>query len=330
MAESACTLFGEICREDVATAGGKGANLGDMVRAGLPVPPGFVICAQVYRKVAENCGLDARIDTLLAELDYSSAEQLRKAEEEIRGLFADVPINGELRAAILERYRGMGADRETSADERRLTDVRVAVRSSATAEDLAGASFAGQQETILNVTGADNLLDAVLQCWSSLYTCQAIFYRHQRGFGGTQVSMAVVIQQMVDAEKSGVIFTVDPVTRNRFNMVIEAVWGLGEGIVSGALTPDHYKVDRETCEVIHEFVPRKPFMYTRGSGCHGVVKSEVPSARVSARVLTDAELRELVDLGNRIEEHFGCPQDIEWGIEGGRIYLLQSRPITCL
>jgi pyruvate,water dikinase len=224
----------------------------------------------------------------------------------------------------------MGADRATSANERRPTEVRVAVRSSATAEDLAGASFAGQQETILNVTGGDDLLDAVLRCWSSLYTSQAIFYRHQRGFDGTQVSMAVVVQQMVDAEKSGVIFTVDPVTRNRFNMVIEAVWGLGEGIVSGAFTPDHYKLDRETYEVIHEFVPRKPLMYTRGSGGHGVVKSEVPSDRVSARVLADAELRELVDLGNRIEEHFGCPQDIEWGIEGGRIYLLQSRPITCL
>ena len=328
MAERECTLFGEICREDVATAGGKGANLGDMVQAGLPVPPGFVICAQAYRKVAESCGLDARIDALLAELDYSSAGQLKEAEEEIRGLFADIPINGELRAAILERYRAMGADRAPSSGERH--DVRVAVRSSATAEDLAGASFAGQQETILNVTGADNLLDAVLRCWSSLYTSQAIFYRHQRGFDGTQVSMAVVVQQMVDAEKSGVIFTVDPVTRNRFNMVVEAVWGLGEGIVSGAFTPDHYKLDRETYEVLYKFVPRKPFMYTRGSGGHGVVKSEVPSDRVSARVLADAELRELVDLGNSIEEHFGCPQDIEWGIEGGRIYLLQSRPITCL
>ncbi len=330
MTENACTLFGEICREDVPTAGGKGANLGDMVQAGLPVPPGFVICAQAYRKVAEDCGLDARINALLAELDYTSARGLKKAEREIRALFADIPLNGDLCAAILHRYGAMGADRATSANEGCPAGVRVAVRSSATAEDLAGASFAGQQETILNVTGADDLLDAVLRCWSSLYTSQAIFYRHQRGFDGTQVSMAVVVQQMVDAEKSGVIFTVDPVTRNRFNMVIEAVWGLGEGVVSGALTPDHYKLDRETYEVLHAFVPRKPLMYTRGGDGHGVMKSEVPPDRVSARVLTDAELRELVDLGNRIEEHFGCPQDIEWGIEGGRVYLLQSRPITCL
>lgn len=322
MIENSCTLFGEICREDVAVAGGKGANLGDMAQAGLPVPPGFVICAQAYSKVVKNCGLEPHIDALLKGLDYRDAEQLRGAEQKIRELFVDIPIEDELRTSILARYRALGVDRTS--------DVRVAVRSSATAEDLAGASFAGQQETILNVVGADDLINAVRQCWSSLYTSQAIFYRYQRGFSNVQVSMAVVVQQMVDTEKSGVIFTMDPVTRNRFNMMIEAVWGLGEGIVSGAFTPDHYKLDRETCEIIYEFVPKKVFMYTRGnSGC-GVVKAKVPLDRISARVLTDAELKALVDLGNRIEEHFGCPQDIEWGIEGGCIYLLQSRPITCL
>jgi pyruvate,water dikinase len=141
--------------------------------------------------------------------------------------------------------------------------------------------------------------------------------------------MAVVVQQMVDSEKSGVIFTVDPVLRNRFNMIIEAVWGLGEGVVSGAITPDHYKVDRETYEIVYEFVPEKPIMFCR-DGDHGVMKVNVPPDKVSARVLTDDELKDLVDLGNQVEEHFGCPQDIEWGIEDGRICLLQSRPITSL
>ena len=317
MWEKSCAAFGEICRDDVPLAGGKGANLGDMTQAGLPVPPGFVICAPAYREVVESCGLDIRINELLADLDYNSANQLQEVERRVHRLFEGVLIADELRHPILERYRALG------------TDARVAVRSSATAEDLAGASFAGQQETILNVVGAEDLLNAIRRCWSSLYTSQAIFYRHRKGFSGSQVSMAVVVQQMVDSEKSGVIFTVDPVLHNRFNMIIEAVWGLGEGIVSGAVTPDHYKVDRETYEIICEFVPEKPLMFCQ-SDDHGVVRVDVPPDKASARVLTDDELRELVDLGNKVEEHFGCPQDVEWGIEDGQIYLLQSRPITCL
>jgi pyruvate,water dikinase len=318
MLEKSCTLFNEICRDDVSIAGGKGANLGDMTQAGLPIPPGFIICAPAYKEVVESCGLHIRISELLAGLDYGSSDQLRGIEQQIRSLFEDIPIGDELRRLILERYRALGAD------------IRVAVRSSATAEDLAGASFAGQQETILNVVGEEGLFNAVCRCWSSLYTSQAIFYRRQRGFDSVQVLMAVVVQRMVDSEKSGVIFTVDPVLRNRFNMVIEAVWGLGEGVVSGTLTPDHYKIDRETYEIVTEFVPNKPTMLVRGGDGHGVVEVDVPPDKASARVLTHDELRKLVDLGNQIEEHFGCPQDIEWGIEDGQIYLLQSRPVTSL
>ena len=310
-------LFGEICREDVPLAGGKGANLGDMAQAGLSIPPGFVICAPVYKRVVECCGLDVKIDELLAGLDYNNAEQLQGVERQVRSLFEHLEIDDDLCDLIAGRYQDLGPD------------VRVAVRSSATAEDLAGASFAGQQETILNVRGIEEILDAVRRCWSSLYTSQAIFYRQQRGFGSIQVSMAVVVQTMVCSEKSGVIFTVDPVLRNPYNMVIEAVWGLGEGIVSGAITPDHYRVDRETYEIVYQFVPDKKVMFCQNDR-QGVVKLAVPSHKVSIRVVTDEELEELVDLGNRVEEHFDCPQDIEWGIEEGQIYLLQSRPITCL
>jgi pyruvate,water dikinase len=177
--------------------------------------------------------------------------------------------------------------------------------------------------------GEEALLDAVRRCWSSLFTSQAIFYRCQRGFDDSQVAMGVVVQKMIDSEKSGVSFTVDPVMRNHYQMVIEGVWGLGEGIVSGQITPDHYKLDRETYEVTFEFIPDKKIMYCQ-EGTHGVVVKQVPAEKVSARVLTADELRYLVDLGNRIEEHFGCPQDIEWGIKDGVVYLLQSRPITCL
>jgi pyruvate,water dikinase len=312
-----CVWFDEITRDSVPLAGGKGANLGDMVQAGLPVPPGFVITAPAYRLLVETAGLVDRIDGLLQDLDRSASSELQRVEPQIRVLFSHVAIPAELEQAIVEHYQELGAD------------LPVAVRSSATAEDLAGASFAGQQETFLNVAGEETLLQAVRNCWSSLFTAQAIFYRCQCGFDDLDVSMGVVVQKMVDSEKSGVSFTVDPVLRNRYQMVIEGVWGLGEGIVSGEITPDHYKLDRESYEIVFEFVPDKPVMFCQ-DGAGGVAKLPVPAEKVSARVLSDGELRQLVDLGNQIEEHFGCPQDIEWGVEDGVIYLLQSRPITCL
>jgi pyruvate,water dikinase len=317
MSKALCIWFGELTRDDVPLAGGKGANLGDMVQANLPVPHGFVITAPAYRLLVEAAELVDRIDDLLLDLDRSICDDLQTVEPQIRDLFVDVPIPDELQQAILEHYRELGED------------VPVAVRSSATAEDLAGASFAGQQDPLLNVVGEESLLNAVRRCWSSLFTAHAIFYRSQRGFDDSQVSMGVVVQKMVTCEKSGVSFTVDPVLRNHYQMVIESVWGLGEGIVAGQITPDHYKLDRETYELTFEFVPDKTIMVCR-DGAGGIQTLRVPEEKVSARVLTHDELVQLVDLGNQIEEHFGCPQDIEWGVEDGTIYLLQSRPITCL
>jgi pyruvate,water dikinase len=317
MSGKLCVWFNELTRADVLLAGGKGANLGDMVQAGLPVPPGFVITAPAYRQVMQHADLENRISDLLLDLDRSVCSQLQRVEPLIRNLFTDVPIPAEMEEAIVSCYRQLGED------------VPVAVRSSATAEDLAGASFAGQQETLLNVVGAEALLRAVRRCWSSLFTSQAIFYRCQRGFDDRQVSMAVVVQKMIASEKSGVSFTVDPVLRNHYQMVIEGVWGLGEGIVSGQITPDHYKLDRETYEITFEFVPDKKIMFCQ-DGLNGVLVQPVPVERVAARVLTADELQRLVDLGNQVEAHFGCPQDIEWAVEDGILYLLQSRPITCL
>lgn len=317
MSEKLCVWFDKLTRADVPLAGGKGANLGEMVQAGLPVPPGFVITAPSYRLVVETAALAGQIDDLLRDLDRDICNQLQKVEPLIRDLFTDVPIPVELEETIVSYYRELGEE------------APVAVRSSATAEDLAGASFAGQQETMLNVVGAEALLRAVRRCWSSLFTAQAIFYRCQRGFDDHDVSMAVVVQKMINSAKSGVSFTVDPVLRNHYQMVIEGVWGLGEGIVSGQITPDHYKLDRETYELVFEFLPEKKIMFCQ-DGTSGVVKQPVPAEQVAARVLSTDELRHLVDLGNQVEDHFGCPQDIEWAVEGGVIYLLQSRPITCL
>lgn len=322
MTDRLTVWFNEIGRQDVPLAGGKGANLGDMAQAGMPVPPGFVITAPAYRLLIDRVGLSGRIDELLAGLDRTSCEALQAVEPRLRELFVHIPIPEELEREILEGYRRLGDDEP------------VAVRSSATAEDLAGASFAGQQDTILNVIGEEELLQAVRKCWSSLFTSQAIFYRGRQGFDDSQVAMGVVVQKMINSQKSGVSFTVDPVLRNRYEMVIEAVWGLGEGIVSGTITPDHYKVDRETYEIDDEFIPAKKIMFCRKPPCEGrrggVEVLPVPEDQAGARVLTEEELKQLIDLGNLVEEHFGCPQDIEWCIAGGRIYLLQSRPITCL
>lgn len=312
-----CFSLQDVSRHDVPLVGGKGANLGDMIQAGLPVPPGFIVPAPTYRQImGRNC-LDDEIVTLMEDLDRSDSSQLREIAPQIRAMFHDCVIPAPSRQSILDCYRALG------------DSPAVAVRSSATAEDLAGASFAGQQETFLYVSGVETLLDAIRRCWSSLFTSQAIFYRAQQGFDDTQVSMAVVVQRMVNSDKSGISFTVEPVMRNRQQMVIESVWGLGEGVVSGTITPDHYRVDRKTYELVFEFVPEKKIMICRDER-GGVVTQTVPPEKVSMRVLTEDELRQLVDLGNQIEELFGCPQDIEWAIEDGTIYLLQSRPITSL
>ena len=325
MSDKLCLWFNELTRDDVSLAGGKGANLGEMTRVGLPIPSGFVITAQAFRQVVETCGAWDSICDLLLDLDRTNIKQIQASAPQLRAVFDDIPIPDRLAALIIENYRALG----NAGPGPRRSNMPVAVRSSATAEDLAGASFAGQQETILNVIGEEKLLDAVRRCWSSLFTSQAIFYRCQCGFDDTEVSMAVVVQKMVNSEKSGVTFTVEPVMRNHYQMVIETVWGLGEGIVSGTITPDHYKMDRETCEILFEFVPDKQIMFKQIDG-GGVEQQPVPPEQVSVRVLRDDELKQLVEIGNHVEAHFGCPQDIEWGIEGQQIYLLQSRPITSL
>ncbi len=312
-----CLTFSEICRDDVPQAGGKGANLGDMTCAGLPVPPGFVILSSAYRRIFEQGGLREQVMNILNSIDRSNAHALQEAEITIRRLFDGVVIDDELKSEILKHYHQLG------------DQVAVAVRSSATAEDMGCASFAGQQSTYLNVRGDQSLLENVVKCWSSLFTSQAIYYRFCNGFEDELVSMAVVVQKMVNAEKAGVIFTVDPIVKNPYQMIIEGVYGLGEGIVSGSITPDHYKIDRETCEVRYQFIAPKSIMIVN-DGLNGVIEQEVPASMQHQPVLSEHELRTLVEMGNLVEKHFGVPQDIEWGEENGTFYLLQSRPITTL
>ena len=272
---SAATLlwFGDAGCRDVGVAGGKGASLAAMAATGLPVPPGFVIVSAALGQATDA----ARLRELASSQAHAEAQELVLAAE---------PPRAEIAAA----YEALGGG-------------RVAVRSSAAAEDSATASFAGQQDTYLEISGIDEVCARVVQCWASFFSERALFYRSHKG-SLDDLGMAVVVQRMVEAEKAGVIFTADPVQRRRDQMIVEAALGLGEQVVSGEVTPDHYVVDRE-----------------------GIVKREVLSGEGA---LTAGELRELAALGRALEEHFGAPQDVEWAIEGGQIFLLQSRPVTTL
>ncbi|AAM01469.1 phosphoenolpyruvate synthase [Methanopyrus kandleri] len=315
--------FEEISKDDVDVAGGKGANLGEMTQAGLPVPPGFVVLSTAYDEFLERTGLKEKIKEILSSHDLSDNDELQEAAEEIQRLIVEVEMPEEIREEIVKAYREL-CEKVGKEEE------FVAVRSSATAEDLPEASFAGQQETFLNVQGEEDVVKYVQKCWASLFTPRAVAYREEQGFEHLDVSIAVVVQKMVDSEKSGVMFTVHPYTGERDKMVIEAVWGLGEAVVSGEVTPDTYIVDKNTFEVIEEQISEQEWMYTKDPETGETVKAEVPEDKRDARKLTDEEIKELAEIGVAVEEHYGFPQDIEWAIEDDEVYVLQSRPVTTI
>ncbi|OYR50548.1 phosphoenolpyruvate synthase [Halorubrum sp. Ea8] len=307
----------DVDADDVGTVGGKAASLGELIGAGLPVPPGFAVTAGTYRTFIEEAGIDEELFSAV-DVDPEDSAALRAAEERAEELILDTPFPEEVREEILERYRSMGGEEEAF----------VAVRSSATAEDLPDSSFAGQQETFLNVR-EDDLLRRVKECWASLFTQRAIYYRQQRGFPHADVDIAVVVQRMVDAEKSGVMFTSHPSTGDP-QITIEAAWGLGEAVVSGTVSPDNYVYDRERGAVDQVTVADKKVEMVKDAETGETVQLDVDEERRTARVLSDAEIGDLVALGERVEDHYGTPQDVEWAIRDGEIYMLQSRPITTI
>ncbi|SFL01272.1 phosphoenolpyruvate synthase [Halogranum rubrum] len=303
---------------DLETVGGKGASLGELTSAGLPVPPGFVVTAGTYRDFIEKSGIDEDLFAAM-DIDSEDSKALAGAQERAHELIMGTPMPEEVRAEILEAYRTVGTDGEQAF---------VAVRSSATAEDLPDASFAGQQETFLNVREKD-LLERVKECWASLFSQRAIYYRNQKGFPHHEVDIAVVVQQMVDAEKSGVMFTSHPSTGEP-RVIIEAAWGLGEAVVSGAVSPDNYVVDRKTGDVADVTIADKKVMHVKDEATGETVEVEVPEEKREQRVLSDEEIAALVALGEEVEDHYETPQDVEWAIVDGEIYMLQSRPITTI
>jgi len=306
----------EVRSDDLATVGGKAASLGELTAAGLPVPPGFVVTAGTYRTFIEDAGID---DELFAAVDVDSEDSkaLSQAHERAHELIVETPLPEDVEAEILDAYR--------SVDD---GAAFVAVRSSATAEDLPDASFAGQQETFLNVR-EDDLLDRVKECWASLFSQRAIYYRNQKGFDHDTVDIAVVVQRMVDADKSGVMFTSHPSTGEP-RIIIEAAWGLGEAVVSGAVSPDNYVVNRATQRTEDVTVADKKLMHVKDAETGQTVEREVPDDRREERVLSDEEIARLVDLGEEVETHYGQPQDVEWAIVDGEVFMLQSRPITTI
>ncbi|ELY75039.1 phosphoenolpyruvate synthase [Natrinema pallidum] len=305
----------EISAGDLEQVGGKGASLGELTGAGLPVPPGFVVTAGTYRSFIEEAEIDEELFAAV-DIDVDDSSALADAADRAQELILETPFPDELRDEILESYGEVGDG-----------EAFVAVRSSATAEDLPDASFAGQQETFLNVTEED-LLDRVRECWASLFTQRAIYYRQEQGFDHSAVNIAVVVQQMVDAEKSGVMFTSHPSTGDP-TMIIEAAWGLGEAVVSGAVSPDNYVIDR-TDRSMDVTVAEKKVKHEKDEATGRTVEREVSEDKRTQRVISDDEIDSLMDLGERVEDHYDEPQDVEWAIVGGDVYMLQSRPITTI
>ena len=306
----------EIRNTDIPSVGGKGASLGEMTHVGLPVPQAFVVTAQAFRRFLQLTNLEDSIFSILEAIDVDDNDVLNATSDKVKAMVETADMPEVIRKEIVEAYKKMGGD------------IVVAVRSSATAEDLPDASFAGQQDTYLNILGEEDVIDAVQRCWASLYTARAIYYRAKNGFDDRSVNIAVVVQQLVFSEKAGVMFSSHPVSGAK-TVIIEGSWGLGEAIVSGTVSPDNYVYDRQTHKVVNKTVAIKSVEIIP-DGNKGTKISEVPADRQTAQVLTDEEIAALAEFAVKSEEHYENPQDMEWGMVGDKIYILQSRPITTI
>lgn len=328
--------FSELDNNDVSIAGGKGASLSEMFNNKFPVPPGFVITAQSFDYFLMKNRVKEKIKEIIKGVDLEDTHTLNNASKEIRQLIEEQHIPDDLTMEILEAYKILSSEKISdigvTADaihilKNSYEPAFVSVRSSATTEDLATASFAGQQESFLNVKGERSLIDYVKKCFSSLYTPRAIYYRNRQGFSEGEALLAVVIQKMIDSEKSGVAFSKDPNSMTD-TIIVEAVFGLGEGIVSGMIKPDHYVISRDL-EISSIAVSEKKIAIVRtASGTNEVVKLNEAKAR--QQVMSNAEILDVAHYALRLEKHYQKPQDIEFALEGGKVYIVQSRPITTI
>lgn len=330
--------FEEVGKSDVGLVGGKGANLGEMVNASLPIPYGFIITAQAYFDFVEKAGIQNKIMSLLSKLNYENSHELEQASKHIEEIIISSELPKNLVKEIVSFYdnleikenkyfKNSGSILKTGLSKIKslYKSPLVAVRSSATAEDLPTASFAGQQDTYLNVKGEAYLLKKVKECYASLFTQRAIYYRHEQKFDHSKVGLAVVVQRMVESEKSGVAFSIDPVTNDKNKIVVEAIFGLGEYIVQGKVTPDHYEVDKRSLVITKKEIGKQDVKFVKAN----IANKEVKLGKSGSLVkLSDQEILKVALLVRDIEKHYYFPQDIEWAIQNNCVYITQSRPIT--
>ncbi|MEX1051781.1 MAG: phosphoenolpyruvate synthase [Patescibacteria group bacterium] len=308
--------FAQVGKGDIALVGGKGANLGEMTKAKLPVPPGFIITAGAYNTFIRENGLDHFIAKETKALDPEDSKKLNDIAEHVQAAIKERELPKKLVDQIEKAYKELG-------------EGPVAVRSSATAEDLPDASFAGQQATFLNIEGKNKLTRAVRECWASLFEARAIYYRSVNKFDHLKVGIAVPVQRMVQSEVAGIMFTVDPVTSDESKIVIDAGMGLGEAVVSGSVTPDHYIIDKKKMEISSKEIGAQEWKIIRddkGANKH----VNLTAKEKEGQKLTDEQIIALAKIGEQVEKHYGKPQDTEWAFEGGSFYMVQSRPVTTL
>jgi len=299
------------------TVGGKGTSLARLLDAGFPVPEGFHITTEAYRRFVWENDLQPNIDSTLELVDVQIPSTLEKAAQEIHEVFMAATIPEDIASAIVGAYGDLSG-----------TDPAVAVRSSATAEDLPDASFAGQQETFLNIIGADHILEAAKKCWSSLWTARAIGYRLRQGISHEGIALAIVVQRLINAEVAGILFTVNPIDGNKAHALISASWGLGDAVVGGRVTPDEYVVDKDSGQIISREVADKEIMTVRTNG--GTEDRPVSKSLCKVPTLQEPDLEELARWGVEIEKLYGMPMDIEWALADGKFAIVQARPITSL
>lgn len=317
---------------DVSTVGGKCASLGELEHAGLPSSPGFAVTVKTYRDFLDATGIEARIrEEIQKALDASANNggvHYQELEAAIDEVFQRAQMPDEARASIVASYRAL-------CDRCGCDDVLVAVRSSATSEDSAQSSFAGQHETFLNVSGEDEVVEKTMACWKSLFSAAALHYRSSAEIDHLEADMAVGVQKMVDAKVSGVMFTANPITNDVDQMVIEMAWGLGEGVVSGHVAPDNYIIDKKSLAILERMISPKMVEFVRDTESGGTIMRDVEVERQSIPCMTDDEVIELVRMGMAIEDYYGRPMDIEWALDAqlpraAALVTLQSRPITTL
>ena len=310
----------ELGVNDIPIAGGKAANLGELTSAGFKVPGGFVLTTVAYDYFLEKNDLVRQISSVLAKVDVTSEASLQEVSVKIRKAFDAAEVPEDLRFEVLKEFHSLFEGKKKLG--------LVAVRSSATAEDLPTASFAGQQDTFLNVTDPDDLIDKVKKCWSSLFTPRAISYRTTKGFEHAKIKLAVVVQKMVNSDVAGIMFTVDP-NSELPHIIVEAGYGLGEAIVGGKVTPDTYVVDKFHTKIINKRIAKQTWKLVRGK-TGDTVKEDVAEKLREAQKLTDEQILEIADVGNQIELHYNKPMDIEWCLENGEFFVVQARPVTTL